>query len=331
MTDKFPVDIRLMVTLTREGGGRRTNQACISAALDEKETIMRRLQWQLKILGERNQDGGGRTQHQRALMLSQMAEELWRMGYRDLEYDQLGGRHVNRLLKAWREQGLSPGTIKNRLSTLRWWSHKIGRRHIMARSNDDYGIARRQYVTNISKGITLAEEALAKITCPYVQLSLRLQRDFGLRKEEAVCFSPSYAWNPERDPNWIHLKPWWTKGGRPRSIPVRTQAQRDTLAAVAAFCGRGSLIPAGDRIEDQIGRYNYQTRRVGLSRLHGLRHAYAQQRFMDLTGQPCPALGGKRRRQMTPEERAADDAVRREISEELGHSRVDITSIYLGS
>jgi hypothetical protein len=34
---------------------------------------------------------------------------------------------------------------------------------------------------------------------------------------------------------------------------------------------------------------------------------------------------------MTPDERAVDDAVRLEISEELGHSRVDITHIYLGS
>ena len=87
MTEKFPVDIRLMVTWTREGGGRRTNQMCISVALDEKEKRMRRLQWQLKILCERNRDGGGRTQHQRALMLSQMAEELWQMGFRDLAYD----------------------------------------------------------------------------------------------------------------------------------------------------------------------------------------------------------------------------------------------------
>jgi hypothetical protein len=33
---------------------------------------------------------------------------------------------------------------------------------------------------------------------------------------------------------------------------------------------------------------------------------------------------------MTPEERAADDAVRLAVSEELGHSRVDIVGIYLG-
>ena len=220
--------------------------------------------------------------------------------------------------------------MKNRLSVLRWWAQKIGRGHILSKSNDDYGIARRQYVTNVSKGIALAEESLEKITCPYVRWSLILQRDFGLRKAEAILFRPSYAWT-DRDRTFLHLKPSWTKGGRPRSVPVRTETQRETLAGVAAFCGEGSLIPRGYKFYEQRGRYEYQTRKAGLSALHGLRHAYAQQRFFEMTGQPCPALGGKRRRDMTPHERAADDAVRLDISEELGHSRVDITTIYLGS
>ena len=292
---------------------------------------MRRLQWQLKILGERNRDGSPKTHHQRALILSQMAEQLWQMGFRDLEYDQLGGRHVNRLLKHWEEASLSAGTMKNRMAALRWWCQKTGRGHVMSKSNDDYGIARRHYVTNLSKGITLPEEALAKITCPYVRWSLILQRDFGLRKEECLLFRPSYAWNPDHDATWIHLKPSWTKGGRPRSIPVRTQGQIETLQGVAEFCGQGSLVPKALTFHKQRGTYEYQVRKAGLSALHGLRHAYAQQRYFDMTAQPCPALGGKRRREMTPEERASDDRVRLDISEELGHSRIDITNIYLGS
>jgi hypothetical protein len=292
--------------------------------------MMRKLAWQLKILGERNRDGGMATQHERALILAKIAEQLWQMGYRELEYDGLGGRHVNRLVALWQEQQLSPGTMKNRLSALRWWVQKIGRGHILSKSNDDYGIARRQYVTNVSKGIALAEESLKKITCPYVRWSLMLQRDFGLRKAEAILFRPSYAW-ADRDRNFMHLKPSWTKGGRPRSVPVRTATQRATLAGVAAFCGQGSLIPRGLKFYEQRGRYEYQTRRAGLSALHGLRHAYAQQRYVDLTGQQCPARGGPRRREMSAAERATDDAVRLEISEELGHARVDITRIYLGS
>ena len=120
---------------------------------------MRTLQRQLKILGERNRDGGDKTQHQRARILSQMADQLYQMGFRELAYDQVGGRHVNRLLKRWEEEDLSPGTIKNRMAVLRWWAQKIGRGHILSKSNDDYDIPRRQYVTNISKGIKLAPHA----------------------------------------------------------------------------------------------------------------------------------------------------------------------------
>src|SRR5688572_11165364 len=77
---------------------------------------------------------------------------------------------------------------ENRMAVLRWWCQKIGRGHVMAKTNDAYGIARRQYVTNVSKGIQLAEASLAKIDCPYVRWSLILQRDFGLRKEESMLF-----------------------------------------------------------------------------------------------------------------------------------------------
>lgn len=289
------------------------------------------LQWELKILGERNVDGSATTRNQRAHILSLIAQQLWTLGYRDLRVGGLGGRHINRLLKLWESGQLSAGTIKNRMSALRWWAEKTGRGHVVARANDTYGIPRRQYVTNVSKGIALADEALSRIECPYLRLSLTMQRDFGLRKEESMLFRPSYAWDKQRSPGWIHLNPSWTKGKRPRSIPVLTEQQVETLEEVSNFCGRGSLIPSELKLQKQRGRYEYQARKAGLSHLHGLRHAYAQRRFEELAGYACPALGGKRRREMAKGERERDDEVRLEVSEELGHSRVDIMKIYLGT
>jgi hypothetical protein len=49
-------------------------------------------------------------------------------------------------------------------------------------------------------------------------MSLRLQAAFGLRREEAVKFQPSYADRGDR----LALKASWCKGGRAREIPVRT-------------------------------------------------------------------------------------------------------------
>jgi hypothetical protein len=64
--------------------------------------------------------------------------------------------------------------------------------------------------------------------------------------------------------------------------------------------------------------------------VHGHRHAYAQQRYRELTGRVCPAAGGSRSKELTPEERAADREARLAISRELGHEREQISALYLG-
>jgi len=70
--------------------------------------------------------------------------------------------------------------------------------------------------------------------------------------------------------------------------------------------------------------------KVGLSRTHGARHAYAQDRYRELTGRDCPAAGGKVSKELTRGEKAADYDARITISRELGHERESITAVYLG-
>ncbi len=48
-----------------------------------------------------------------------------------------------------------------------------------------------------------------------------------------------------------------------------------------------------------------------------------------MMGFDCPAVGGSR--SLTSEEIAKDKEIRMLISEELGHSRINITAVYLGS
>ena len=122
----------------------------------------------------------------------------------------------------------------------------------------------------------------------------------------------------------------WTKGGRPREIPIRTLAQREVLDAAKALARRGALIPADKSYKQQLIHYEPFTRKAGLSHLHGLRHAYAQDCFEELAGFPCPAAGGPSRAQLTPEQRENDYEARVIISVELGHSREAITAAYLG-
>lgn len=70
--------------------------------------------------------------------------------------------------------------------------------------------------------------------------------------------------------------------------------------------------------------------RAGLSRMDGLRHAYAQNRYEELTGWKTPAAGGPGSRALTPEQPAADPQARLTISRELGHECEGITASYLG-
>lgn len=181
-------------------------------------------------------------------------------------------------------------------------------------------------MTNASRVTSVGEEQLESIKDPNTRLSLRLQQAFGLRREEAIKFQPSYAIKDDH----LQLKSSWCKGGRARIIPITNDEQRKLLAKVSEFAKGGSLIPPELKYVQQLHRYEGQTRRAGLRKLHGLRHGYAQRRFQELTGFNCPAQGGPISNDLTPDQRALNEKARAMISAELGHTRENITAVYLG-
>lgn len=287
---------------------------------------MRDLNYQLKTLCRNNRDGSYATQAQRQSMLDLISNQLHELGYRQMSAQSLKPKHVEALIKQWQDAHLAVATIKNRMTALRWWAAKVNRQNVIARTNDHYGIPDRQFVTNISKALSVSAEALANVKDVHVRMSLELQQAFGLRREEAIKFSPSYADRGDQ----VSLKDTWTKGGKVRDIPIRTEAQREVLNRAHQLAGRGSLIPPNRNYVQQLRIYEGHTSRAGLSKLHGLRHAYAQQRYQELTGLPCPAAGGPVSTELTPAQKEIDTAARLTISHELGHEREAVTAIYLG-
>ena len=287
---------------------------------------MRSLNYQLKQLCRHCREGSYATQHNRERMLTLIANELHGMGYRKMQSRSLKPKHIEALVQKWQDNKLSVGTIKNRMAALRWWAHKVDKQNVIARSNEHYGIPDRRFVTNVSKAKDLTQTQLSKIKDQHVRMSLELQRAFGLRREEAMKFQPSYA----DKGNHIRLKASWTKGGKARSIPIRTEAQRDILDRARALAGFGSLIPSHRSYVQQLRVYEGNTTRAGLSSMHGLRHAYAQERYAELTGWKCPAAGGSDNKSLTSEQRELDREARLTISQELGHEREQITAAYLG-
>jgi len=106
---------------------------------------------------------------------------------------------------------------------------------------------------------------------------------FGLRREESIKIRPAWA----DQGNVLRLKDSWTKGGRYREIPIGTAVQRAVLNEAKRLASVGSLIPAETNYRDQLKAFRAECERVGINGVHGLRHRYAQERYLQKTGWHC--------------------------------------------
>ena len=271
-------------------------------------------------------DGSHATRRDRSYVLARAADTLHELGFRGLRATGLKRKHVNALVAEWQRRGLAAGTMKNRTAHIRWWAKRIDRPGVVP-ANGELGIANREYVTNEDRSAVLDPEKLAWVKDPHVAMALRLEAAFGLRREEAIKFTPA------RDDRGacIRLKGSTTKGGRPREVPVRNEAQRALLDEARRLVGGGALIPPERNYRQQLKVYESQTREAGLYRMHGLRHGFALERYEEITGWKAPAAGGPPRRTLTGTKRQIDTAARRTIAEELGHSRLGVVGVYCGA
>jgi site-specific recombinase XerC len=154
---------------------------------------MRDLNYQLKMLCKHSHEGSFETRVGRERQLSAIANQLHDLGFWQMKATSLKQKHVQALVDHWLGQNLSPGTIKNRMSCLRWWAEKVNKRAVVAGSNDHYGIPDRQFVSDQSKAKDLTREQFTRVKDERVRMSLRLQQAFGLRREEALKIQPRWA------------------------------------------------------------------------------------------------------------------------------------------
>ena len=291
------------------------------------------LQSELDELCKKFRTGSHATQANRRAMLRLFCDQLASIGFNTytMQAKDIKGKHINRLLEFWHREELSAGTIKNRMSVLRFWAEKVGNPGAI-KDNNTYKLEKRVYVTNENKSISLKELDLSKFDQNIAQ-SLRLQDAFGLRREESMKFQPVFALDGQKidSAKYIRIKGSWAKGGRPRTIPITNEKQRNELrnAYARAVENGGSLIPKEKSYVSHMHYFEKVTSALGVGQTHGLRHGYAQDRYFELIGFQCPAVGCAR--ELTTEEKEKDAIIRLQISEELGHSRINITSVYLGS
>ena len=216
-------------------------------------------------------------------------------------------------------------TIKNRMTHIRFWAGNINKPGMIPKSNAELGIDQRVLVTNTNKGQVL-DGRLHEINSPLVQMSVRLQAAFGMRREESIKF------NPSRDDKGDSLTlEAGTKGGRPRSVPIKTTEQRLLVDECHKLVGKLALIPPGKNFKYQLKVYENTTAKAGFHKLHGLRHQYAQERYERITGWKSPVCGGPKRAVLSSADKQLDNTARQLISRELGHERIEVLAVYIGT
>ncbi len=63
---------------------------------------MKDLNYELKLLSQRNRDGSYATQHARDDILTQIANQLHALGFKDMKATSLKPKHVTRLVEHWK-------------------------------------------------------------------------------------------------------------------------------------------------------------------------------------------------------------------------------------
>jgi site-specific recombinase XerD len=270
-----------------------------------------------------NKDGSYATRSDRRYMLFQFAEDLVRLGYKLRDIRGLKEKHIQAVITFWKNKNISPGTLKNRTAAIRYLCAHINKTNIIP-SNDNLEIAKRTYVASTNRA--LRNPDFSKISNQYIRVSLELQRVFGLRREESLKIKP---WQADQGAELL-LQQSWCKGGRGRAIPVRTEEQRYWLDHAKQLVDHkdSSMIPEKKSYIQQRSVYDKQVLRAGLKNLHGLRHAYAQQRYKELTGWEAPINGGPKSRQLTSVQKQIDYQARMTLTAELGHGRCSIVKNY---
>lgn len=281
------------------------------------------LQNSIKQILQRSHEGSHNGQADRKTILMKFAEDVVKRGNKLRHVNGLKSKHIFGVVQQWQKEGLASGTLKNRLSALRFLAEKIGKANIVP-SNNELKIPARTSTPKFNRAIVNPD--FSTISNEYIFISLQLQRVFGLRREESLKIRPHQA----DQGNHLALQPSWCKGKRGRNIPISNEEQRYWLNQAKTFVKKGnSLIPPDKSYIQQREVYDKQVAHAGIRNPHGLRHAYAQAHYKELTGWDAPINGGPTYKQLTPEQRKIDHEARMIITEQLGHSRKSILKNYL--
>lgn len=248
--------------------------------------------------------------------------------YRLQRLANMSGRHLAAYLRFLQERGASASTIKTELSAIRFTHDAMDNpRHILPgntslRENHGIELEKRQF-GGVDRRWTDEEyrrmvEHAVTLSRPDIACILQLGRHAGLRIHEAVRIDRATAEAAIRT-GQLTIK---GKGGRVRNVPVRSEILH-VLNEVMRKVERGNkLFVHAERKAHEVietvqqfiirHREKFAEKDRGTSlTFHGLRHTYAYEEY---NWRISKGMG--------------ESMARLEVSEMLGHSRIDVTKIY---
>lgn len=279
-------------------------------------------------------------------VLGEMCLRLWRLGFRVQSISAINGKHIEAVVRDHWACGASPkymSAVMTQLNKFDDWLGKPG----LVKSKEIYlpevdpKAFGNSMIADKSKswsenGIDISLKiAEADRKDHRFGLMLRMCLALGLRRCEVLQIIP---WKDDRGV-FFDIRPGIAKGGRARTIPYLSAAQKEVVDYVKSQLKRTEFLGWTDPVLRGDGglllrnkkRYSQYMTDIGITKSesgvtgHGLRAEFAEDMSM-LMGL-IPATRGGTKDQMSKED---EDTIRLQVSENMGHSRLNVTNAYYG-
>lgn len=176
----------------------------------------------------------------------------------------------------------------------------------------------------------------------YVGTQVELIIALGLRRKEAIMLRPHLQIIPASIvPGYDLIADQYlmvvelrhgTKGGRLRFVPLDSNARRLAIehAQRLAQHPNDHMGRPGHTLKQSLRRFDYVMDKVGVTQAelgitaHGGRHQFANDRYVEWTGDQSPVRGG------VPSDLSSHYDACMKIVQQLGHARLQIAGAYLG-
>lgn len=245
----------------------------------------------------------------------------------------ISGKHLASYIQERQSEGKSAGTVKNDLAAVRYYHNQMDKTRYFLPDNKelkekhDVSLERRMFGGvnrrwNEIEYAAMLNHAVA-VNRPEIAQMMNLGREQGLRLHEVVRLNRSDLEKAMRT-DLLTVK---GKGGLIRDVPLKSH-MKDLVKALVNATERGNkvFVPQDKKAHqviqsvkdfirnnrDRISCCNERDPDVKMT-FHGLRHGYAYQEYTNFINQGL-----------------SETDARLAVSKLIGHSREDVTRIYLG-